>query len=128
MNVASTAAFQAGPLMSAYFASKAYVLSFSGGIAHEARGTGVTVTCLCPGPTASGFQSRGNIAQATIMQGKLLDAATVARVGYRAMNRGRALVVVGRMNAFLAFLPRLTPRWFATAVVAHLQRPGREHP
>ncbi len=128
MNVASTAAFQPGPLMSAYFASKAYVLSFSGAIAHEARGTGVTVTCLCPGPTTSGFQSRGNIAQATIMQGKLLDAATVARVGYRAMNRGRSLVVVGRMNACLAFLPRLTPRWFAAAVVAHLQRPGEEHP
>jgi len=128
MNVASTAAFQPGPLMSAYYASKAYVLSFSSGIAHEARGTGVTVTCLCPGPTTSGFQSRGNIAASTIMQGKLLDAATVARVGYRAMHRGRPLVIVGRWNAFLAFLPRLTSRWFAAAVVAHLQRPGKEHP
>lgn len=128
MNVASTAAFQPGPLMSAYFASKAYVLSFSGGIAHEMRGTGVTVTCLCPGPTTSGFQSRGNIGESTVMQAKLLDPATVARVGYRAMSRGRRLVVVGRWNAFLAFLPRLTPRWFAAAVVAHVQRPGKRRP
>lgn len=125
LNVASTAAFQPGPLMSAYFASKAYVLSFSAALAHETRRTGVTVTCLCPGPTASGFQERGAVGHSRIMQGNLLVAARVAREGYRAMKRGRRQVVVGRRNAVLAFLPRFVPRSMAAAIVAHLQRPSK---
>ncbi len=124
LNVASTAAFQAGPLMAAYYASKAYVLSLSTAMAYETRRTGVTVTCLCPGPTASQFQSRGNMGDAKIMQTGLMDAPAVARIGHRAMMRGKPLVIAGRRNAFLAFLPRLTPRRFAAAVVAHLQRPA----
>ena len=126
MNVASTAAFQPGPLMSAYFASKAYVLSFSAGLAHELRGTGVTVTCLCPGPTTSGFQERGVVGHSKIMQGRLLDAPRGAREGYRAMQRGRRQLVVGRWNSVLAFLPRVVPRAMAAAIVGYLQRPSHD--
>src|SRR2546423_1953442 len=89
MNVASTAAFQPGPLMAVYYASKAYVLSFSEALAEETRGTGVTVTALCPGPTASGFQSGAAMEDSRLVKGRKLPSATrVAAYGTRAMQRG----------------------------------------
>jgi len=90
MNVSSTAAFQPGPLMAVYYATKAYVLSFSEAIANELKGTGVTVSCLCPGPTTTGFQKRSGIEGIRLVRSPLLmDAATVARIGYRGMMKGR---------------------------------------
>src|SRR5207253_1790491 len=82
LNLASTAAFQPGPLMAVYYATKAYVLSFSEAIADELNGSGVTVTALCPGPTESGFQKRANMEDSKLVRGKLImDAATVACLG-----------------------------------------------
>src|SRR5438045_741754 len=90
MNVASTAAFLPGPLMAVYYASKAYVLSFSEAVAAELKRTGVTVTALCPGPTITEFQKRAGIAESGLFQsGLTMDSMTVARIGYRAMMRGK---------------------------------------
>src|SRR6267142_3603408 len=89
LNVASTAAFQPGPLMAVYYATKAYVLSLSEALAEETRGTGVTVTALCPGPTASGFQAGAAMEGSRLVRGrKLPTAASVARYGVAAMRKG----------------------------------------
>src|SRR5580765_3667610 len=99
MNVASTAAFQPGPLMAVYYASKAYVLSLSEALAEETRGSGVTVTALCPGPTASGFQSGATMEESRLVKGrKLPTASSVAAYGVKAMNRGEVVAVPGLTN------------------------------
>ncbi len=96
MNVASTAAFQPGPLMAVYYATKAYVLSFSEALAEETRGSGVTVTALCPGPTESGFQARAAMEQSKLVHGKKLpSSASVAAFGVKAMQRGDVVAVPG---------------------------------
>lgn len=121
MNVASTAAFQPGPYMAVYFATKAYVLSFSEALAEELRRTGVTVTTLCPGPTVTGFQKRAGMEHAPI-GGRMVtgDAASVARVGYAGMMKGQRVVVPGLANRVGTFLPRLFPRALATRIVARM--------
>ena len=99
LNLASTAAFFPGPLMAVYYASKAYVRSFSEALWVELEGTGVTVTVLCPGPTETGFQKRGDMEDSRLVAGrKIMDARTVARIGYRGMMKGRMLVVTGLRN------------------------------
>ena len=122
LNVASTAAFQPGPLMAVYYASKAYVLSFSEALAEEVRGTGVTVTCLCPGATQTGFQARAAMENSGLVHGrKLPDAAVVARAGYAAMQRGAALEIPGVANRVGSVLPRLLPRSIVPRVVRRVQ-------
>jgi uncharacterized protein len=113
LNVASTAAFQPGPLMAVYYATKAYVLSFSEAIAEELRTTGVTVTALCPGPTKTGFQAGAAMEQSKLVRGKeIMDSKTVARVGFTALMKGKRVVIPGTMNKVMAqsvrFLPRST--------------------
>lgn len=117
MNVASTAGFQPGPLMSVYYATKAYVISFSEALANELHGTGITVTCLCPGATDTGFQSRAGLGN-TLLFKKLrpMDAATVARDGYRALMAGKTIVISGFRNWLLAESVRFSPRRLVTAV------------
>ncbi len=122
LNLASTAAFQPGPLMAVYYATKAYVLSFSQAVAEEVRGSGVTITALCPGPTATGFQKRAAMDATRVFSGrKIMDAATVAEAGYAGMLRGKAVVIPGRRNRVLAEANRLLPRAFVTRVVHHAQ-------
>jgi len=121
MNVASTAAFQAGPLMSVYFASKAYVLHLSLALSDELRGTGVTVTTLCPGPTRTEFaHTAGARKTGMFLGGRGDDPADVARRGYEAMLKGRPLVVVGAVNRTLVFATRLAPRPFAASIARRL--------
>ncbi len=115
LNVASLAAFQPGPYMAAYCASKAYVLSLSEAINGELAGTGVTVSALCPGPVLTEFQKRAECENSPLFRGKLLDAATVARQGYRGMMKGKAIILPGWRTKLLAFSSRLAPR---SAVVA----------
>lgn len=111
MNVASTAAFQPGPLMSVYYATKAYVLSFSEAIANEVEGTGVTVTALCPGPTRSGFQKAANMEESRMVKGKKIpDSKAVAEYGYRAMMKGKRVAIHGIINKELAFFSRRIPK------------------
>jgi short-subunit dehydrogenase len=122
LNVASTAAFQPGPLMAVYYATKAYVLSFSEALAEELRDSGVSVTALCPGPTASGFQQRAAMEDSKLVAGrKLMDAATVARAGYAAMMAGQRVVIPGLGNRLLAQSYRVSPRRLLTHVVRRMQ-------
>jgi short-subunit dehydrogenase len=114
LNVASTAAFSPAPFNAAYCASKAFVLYFSEAIACDLEGTGITVTCLCPGPTRTEFAQRAGIENVRIFHLGALSAERVARVGYRALMRGRTTVVPGLLNRVLVFATRLTPRRLAT--------------
>lgn len=117
LNVASTAGFQPGPLMAVYYATKAYVISLSEALANELKGTGVTVTCLCPGATDTGFQKRAGSENSVLFR-KLrpMDAATVALDGYKGLMAGKALVISGLRNRVLAESVRLGPRSLVTAV------------
>ncbi|HEV8677952.1 MAG TPA: SDR family oxidoreductase [Stellaceae bacterium] len=111
MLVASVAGFQPGPRMAAYFASKAYVLSLGEALAYELRGTGVSVTVLCPGATATRFFEVAG-ADHSLMARRLrrmMRAEDVARLGYRSMARGRRVVVTGMMNRLLALAGRYAP-------------------
>ncbi len=124
LNVASTASFQPGPLMAVYYATKAYVLSFSEALAEELQGTGVTVTALCPGPTRTGFQSRANLEGARLLRG-IMDVRPVAIAGYRALMRGQRVVIPGRVNWLFAESVRFGPRRLVTGIVRYMQE--REH-
>jgi hypothetical protein len=121
LNVASTAAFQPGPLMSVYYASKAFVLHFSEGIANELKGTGVTVTALCPGPTESGFQERAMMQDSRLLRSGLMDARTVARAGLDGMYAGRPVVIPGLRNRLLALAVRFSPRALAANIARQMQ-------
>ncbi len=124
LNTASTAAFQPGPYMAVYYATKAFVLSFSEAIAAELESSGVTVTALCPGPTASGFQDKADLHASALVKGKKLPgSAEVAAAGYRAMLRGQRVYIPGWMNWAMAQSIRFTPRNVVTALVKHLTRP-----
>lgn len=122
LNVASTAAFQPGPLMSVYYASKSYVVSFSEAIHNEAREYGVSVTCLCPGPTRTDFDKRaGASATKLFASGRTMDAATVARTGWDAFKARKPLVIAGRLNAAVAFLTRFAPIQFTASMARRFQ-------
>jgi uncharacterized protein len=122
LNVASTAAFQPGPLMAVYYATKAYVLSFSEAVAEELRGTGVTVTTLCPGPTATGFQKSANLSSEALLKlMKPVSSMEVARAGYRATMRGQRIVIPGIKNKIGVQSLRVSPRGLVTRLVRVLQ-------
>jgi hypothetical protein len=123
LNVASMAAFHAGPWMSTYYASKAYVLHFSEAIANECTGRGVTVTALCPGPVKTEFQARAGIRGSRLFKSKAaMDARTVALAGYSGLMRGRRIVVPGISNALLVRLSRFIPRKLATFVAGKMNK------
>jgi hypothetical protein len=103
--------------MAVYYATKAYVISFSEALANELKGSGVTVTCLCPGPTETGFAARaGNQHSRLFQQKRPTSAKAVARVGYRALQKGKTLVIAGRLNWLVAQSVRFSPRKMVTAV------------
>jgi len=122
VNVASTAAFQPGPLMAVYYATKAYVLSFSEAIADELRDSGVTVTALCPGPTATNFAAAADMTDRRLFTvSKPMSSEKVARAGYEAMKRGKRIEIAGLRNKVMAQSIRISPRRLVTAVVRRLQ-------
>jgi uncharacterized protein len=117
MNVASTAAFQPGPLMAVYYATKAYVLSFSEAIANELRDTGVTVTCFCPGATHTDFAKRAGVENSRLFKTVgAMSAEKVALDGYRAVMEGRGLAISGAHNWLVAQSTRFAPRKLVTAI------------
>jgi uncharacterized protein len=119
MNVASTAAFQSGPTMAVYYATKAFVLSFSEAIDNEVSDKGVTVTALCPGATESGFQDAANMQESKLVKGKKLPTSNeVAMYGYDSMMKGKTVAIHGMMNYLMANSVRFTPR----ALVVKLTR------
>lgn len=121
MNVASTAGFQPGPLMAVYYATKAYVISFSEAVANELKGSGVSVTCLCPGATETEFAKRADMGESRLFKLGAMRSADVARAGYKAMLRGKTLVITGLKNRVLAQSVRFTPRKVVTAIARNLQ-------
>lgn len=123
LNVASTAAFQPGPFMAVYYATKGFVLSFSEALAEELKGTGVTVTALCPGPTATEFSKRADASESRLFSSgmiPLMNAALVAQIGYRGLMSGQRVVIPGLINRIGAQLPRLSPRRLVTLVTRML--------
>jgi short-subunit dehydrogenase len=121
LNVASTAAFLPGPLMAVYYATKAYVLSFSEAIANELEGTGVTVTVLCPGPTVSGFQSAARLESSRMMDAAMATSREVAEAGYEAMMAGKVVCIPGILNTLTAAAPRFLPRAMMRRTVRRFQ-------
>ncbi len=117
MNVASTAAFQPGPLMAVYYATKAYVLSLSEALANEVRKSGVTVTCFCPGATHTGFAERAGTQDSRIFkQFGAMPADKVALDGYRALMQGRTVAISGAHNWAIANSVRFAPRSLVTTI------------
>ena len=126
LNVASTAAFQPGPTMAVYFATKSYVLFLSEAMSNELKGTGVTVTCLCPGATESGFMVAAAMDDSALFKNrKLPTSAAVALFGYKAMMKGKMTVIHGIMNYLIANSIRLAPRSWVLPMVRKIQEPAK---
>ncbi len=122
MNVASTAAFQSGPTMAVYYATKAYVLSFSEAVNNEVSDKGVTITTLCPGATESGFQAAAAMEESRLVKGrKLPSSKEVAQYGYAAMMKGKTVAIHGLMNWILANSVRFTPRSIVVKITRKIQ-------
>jgi len=119
LNVASLAAFQPGPLMAVYYATKAYVLSFSEALSNELKGTGVTSTCLCPGGTRTDFMERARMGDPEAVKkfAGMMDASVVAKKGVAGMMKGKRLVIPGFTNKVLALSTRLGSRGMSASVV-----------
>ena len=122
LNVGSTAGFQPGPFMAVYYATKAYVVSFSEALAEELSGSGLLVTCLAPGPTATGFATEAGAADAALFRGDVMDVDEVARIGYDGWKDGKALVIAGHRNRLRAFAVRLFPRAYVRKIVRRLNK------
>lgn len=120
LNVGSTAAFQPGPLMAVYYATKAFVVSFSEALADEVAGSGVRVSCLAPGPTTTGFAAEAGAERSRLFQGTTMSAAEVARIGYDGWQNGTPLVIAGTGNRLKAMLVRFMPRAMVLRAVREL--------
>lgn len=125
MNVASTAGFQPGPLMAVYYATKAYVIMFSEAIANELKGSGVTVTCLCPGATATKFAGRANMEESRLFKLGAMKSKDVACAGYKGMMAGKGMVIPGLLNKTVAMSVRFSPRKMVTAISRSLQEKAK---
>lgn len=123
LNVDSIASFQPGPLMSTYYATKAFVLSFSQAIHRELKGTGVKVTALCPGPIKTNFDAAADLGESGLFKNlKVWDPDVVAEFGYKNMKKGKAVCVCGFVNKIIVFANRLAPRSIVREMVYHLQK------
>lgn len=123
INISSTAAFQPGPMMAVYFATKSYVLHFSEAIAKELENSGITVTAVCPGPTSTEFGSESGMSASKLVKNvKILDAADVARQSYDAMMRGKPVIINGGMNKIAPFFIRFLPRKWVTQLSYNIMR------
>ena len=125
LNVASTIAFQPAPYQATYGASKAFVLSFSQALWAETRGSGVTVTALCPGPTRTGFVDALDAdVSSTAIYRRLASPETVVAAGLRALDRGRPVVVPGLRNRVMATGASLSPGWVGALIGGRMLRPA----
>ncbi|MGM9973783.1 MAG: SDR family NAD(P)-dependent oxidoreductase [Clostridiaceae bacterium] len=122
LNVASTAGFMPGPYMATYYASKAYVISFSEALASELKGTGVTVSVLCPGPTKTGFQAKAEMKKSDFVSLGVMEAKAVALCGYEGMLKGKTIIIPGILNKLLVYGSKLIPRKLLTALAKSTQK------
>ena len=121
LNVASTAAFQPGPKMAVYFATKAYVLNFSQALGREVKKKGITVTAFCPGPTNTNFMDDSQMIVSKMVAGHKLPAPeNVAQCAYKTMMRGKPVAIHGTKNRIMANLNRFVPRSWATTITDKL--------
>jgi short-subunit dehydrogenase len=125
LNVASVAGFVPGPFMATYYASKAFVLSFSEALATELRGSGVTVTASCPGPTATEFGEIAGNSRTKLFRRGVMDAAAVAKHAYRAMLAGDVVAIPGFLNKLLAIGSSVGPRALVRSTTARLNTPRK---
>jgi short-subunit dehydrogenase len=121
LNIASVSAFMPGPLMTVYYATKAYVLSFTEALENELRGTNVMVSALCPGPTKTGFSDRAQLSNSKLFQSGAMDVETVTKVGYKKFMKGQTVIVPGVQFRLATFIPRFVPRKWLTSVVRRTQ-------
>ncbi len=122
MNIASTAAFFPGPLMAVYYATKGYVLSLSEGVNEELKGTGVTVTAVCPGPTESGFQAKAEMESSKLVKGRKIPTAhSVAEAAVKATLAGKPVAVIGFKNRLNVLSPKFLPRFLIPGIVKKAQ-------
>ncbi|MGI9332503.1 MAG: SDR family NAD(P)-dependent oxidoreductase, partial [Gammaproteobacteria bacterium] len=122
LNVASTAAFQPGPNMAVYYASKSYVLSFTEALAYELKPSGVKVSALCPGPTLTGFQARADMEDARLVTMlPSTSAEQVAKAGYEGLRKGKRVIIPGFGNALTARTAPLLPAFVKLPLVRYLQ-------
>jgi short-subunit dehydrogenase len=126
LNVASTAAFVPGPWMSVYYATKAFLLSFSQAVDYELSSSGIRVTTLCPGPTESEFKVRAGSQRSRLFEASVMDAPRVARVGYDAMMKGKPVAVPGLRNKLIPVAARIVPRPMITTLSHRAARPTEE--
>jgi short-subunit dehydrogenase len=124
LNVASTAGFQPGPRMAVYYATKAYVLSFTEALAEEIAGTGLCVSCLCPGPTKTEFGSVSGMDQSKLFRLGTMTARDVAEIGYRGWCSGKVVIIAGLTNRLAIFGVRLMPRWVIRKIVKSVNGRG----
>jgi short-subunit dehydrogenase len=124
LNVGSTAGFQPGPFMAVYYATKAYVVSFSEALADELSGSGLRISCLAPGPTATAFATEAGAAESRLFQGDTMSVEEVARIGYEGWRQGKPLVVAGGRNRVRALAVRLLPRAYVRRLVRELNTRG----
>ena len=120
LNVGSTAGFQPGPFMAVYYATKAYVVSFTEALADELSGSGLRVSCLAPGPTDTAFAAEAGAAESRLFQGETMTVDEVARIGYEGWRDGRLLVIAGRRNWWRVLAVRLLPRAYVRRAVRGL--------
>ncbi len=122
LNVASIAAFQQGPYMSVYYATKAFVLSFSQAIARELKGSGITVTALCPGPIDTGFVDAADLENSKLFRSMpVATADAVADYGYRALMKGKQVAIHGKRNRLMIFATRFVPRRMIGNMICKIQ-------
>ncbi|HKY21611.1 MAG TPA: SDR family oxidoreductase [Vicinamibacterales bacterium] len=126
LNVASTAAFVPGPWMSVYYASKAFLLSFSQAIDYELKPSGISVTTLCPGPTESEFKVHAGSQRSRLFEAIVMDAPRVARVGYDAMMNGKAVAIPGFRNKLIPVAARVVPRPLLATLSHRAARPSEK--
>ncbi|HST37191.1 MAG TPA: SDR family oxidoreductase [Allosphingosinicella sp.] len=120
LNIASTAAFQAGPNMAVYYASKAFVLSFTEALHHELKGSGIRVSCLCPGPTESEFSTVSGSKSPTLERIKV-PAEPVVRAGLAGLDKGKAIVIPGLPNKLTTQINRIMPRAAMRRIVGNIK-------
>ncbi len=116
LNVGSTGSFAPGPLNAVYCATKAYVLSFSEALASDLAGSGITVTALCPGATASEFAEKSGLTKTRVFNSAVMSSVKAARIGYQALLKGKRVVVAGLYNKLMIFAIRFTPRWMVLRI------------
>jgi short-subunit dehydrogenase len=122
LNVASTAGFQPGPYMANYYATKAYVVSFSVALSEEVRERGITVSTLCPGPTPTGFRARAGIRRSMMGGLGVVDSRVVARIGFEGLMAGKLVIIPGILNRLGALVAKHAPMGVVSRILGRLQQ------